>query len=243
MLDLVAGEGLSSHEVAGDDVVESLLADDTRCGGGGGGFSSIFEHLYRGGQAGPRAQTAAPGPSRDVEHPVSLTFEQAVHGATWEIQLDTGMGRRQRISVSIPPGVRDGQRIRVRGKGRPATRRRPAGDMYVVCSVRPHPYFERRGDDVYLDVPITIAEATLGAKVDLPTLDGIRTVTVPPGTASGAKLRLSGLGAPSAKSKKRGDYYAVIKIVPPRRPTPEQKRLLEELARTDIGSPRDGLWQ
>jgi curved DNA-binding protein len=208
--------------------------------GGGTGRSSVFEQFFRGGGIGPGGVETIAG--RDIEHSVALTFEQAIRGTTLDLQLDTGRGRRQRISVSIPPGVGDGQKIRVRGKGQPGTRRRPPGDLYVVCSVRPHAYLGRRGDDIYLDVPITITEAALGTKLDLPTIDGVQTVTVPPGTASGAKLRLVGLGAPSPKDGKRGDHYAVIKIVPPTRPTADQKRLLEKLAETDTGSPRDGLW-
>lgn len=211
-------------------------------GPGGGSASSVFEQFFqgRGMRSHPRAAEAEPG--RDVEHQVSLTFDQAIRGTTLELQLDTGGGRPQRISVRVPPGVRDGQRIRVRGKGYPGTRRRPAGDLYVVCSVQSHPYFERHGDDIYLSVPITITEATLGAKVDLPTLDGIRTVTIPPGTASGAKLRLAGLGVPRPKGGKRGDHYAVIKIVPPTVLTDDQRQLFEKMAGTDVGSPRDGLW-
>ncbi len=208
----------------------------------GGGVSSIFDHLRQAGRAGPRPSPSHAPVGHDVEHTVSLTFEQAVHGAKLDIHLDTGGGRRQRITVTIPPGVRDDQRIRVRGKGHPGGRGRPAGDLYVVCSVQPHAYFDRRGDDIYLDVPVTITEAALGAKVDMPTLDGIRTVTIPPGTASGAKLRLAGLGIRSPRGANRGDHYAVIKIVPPAKLTPQQKRLIEELAATDAPAPRDGLW-
>ncbi|MBN2560345.1 MAG: DnaJ domain-containing protein [Phycisphaerae bacterium] len=210
--------------------------------GPSGGGASIFDQFFQSGGPGPRVHTAEPPHAQDVEHTVSLTFEQAIRGTTLELRLDIGRGRPQEISVRIPPGVRDGQRIRVRGKGRPATRRRAAGDLYVTCSVQPHPYLERRGDDIYLDVPITIAEAALGAKVDLPTIDGTRTVTIPPGTASGAKLRLAGLGVPSPKGGQRGDHYAVIKIVPSRQLTDEQRDLLERLAATDRGSPRDDLW-
>jgi curved DNA-binding protein len=216
-----------------------------RGGGSPGGVGSIFEQLFRQrGGAGPsRTPVAEPEPTRDIDHTVTLTFDQAIHGTTLELQLDTGRGRPQHISVHIPPGVRDGQRIRVRGKGQPGRGRQPAGDLYVTCHVTPHAYFERRGDDIYLDVPITVGEAALGAKIDLPTIDGVRTVTIPPGTASGAKLRLAGLGVPSASGGKRGDHYAVIKIVSPAKLTAEQRELFEKLSRTNLGSPRDGLWR
>lgn len=211
--------------------------------GGGAGGSSAFEEFFRGAGARHGTGAAAAAARRDVEHQISLTFDQAVRGTTLEVPVELGRSRRQRISVTIPPGVREGQRIRVRGKGRPGTARHPAGDLYVTCSIQPHPYFERRGDDVYLDVPITIVEATLGAKVDMPTLDGARTVTIPPGTPSGAKLRLAGLGVPSPRGGDRGDHYAVIKIVPPAKLTAEQRSALERLVETGLEAPRDGLWQ
>lgn len=205
---------------------------------GGGGGGSIFDQILGGRSRGRSAGHAAP--SRDVEHDVSLSFEQAVRGTTLDVDVSTGR-TQQRISVHVPPGVRDGQVIRVRGKGGHGSRG-AAGDLLVTCRVRPHAYFRREGDDVYLDVPVTIGEAALGAKVDLPTLDGVRTVTIPPGTPSGAKLRLSGLGIANPKDGRRGDQYAVIKIVPPAKPTAEQREALEALARVDSTTPRAGLW-
>lgn len=210
-------------------------------GGRGRPSGAAFEQVFsrrRGGRG--KAAEAAPA---DVEQEVSLTFEQAIRGTTLELQLQDGRGRRtERISVRVPPGVHDGQRIRVRGKGQPDSSGRAAGDLYVVCRVQPHAYFMRHENDIYLNVPITIGEAAMGAKIDLPTIDGLRTVTIPAGTASGTKLRLAGLGVPNPKDGSRGDQYAVIKIVPPKRLTEEQRRLLEELAQTSLGSPRDGLW-
>lgn len=218
------------------------LFDFNASGPPGGGFGSVFEQFIRGG--GRVAEDGAePVRSQDLEQEVTLTFEQALRGTTLELQIELSRGRRQTIDVRLPPGVADGQRIRLRGKGRPATGRRAVGDLYVVCRVRPHAYFRRLGNDIYLDVPVTIFEAALGAKVDLPTLDGVRTVTIPPGTPSGARLRLAGLGVPSAKGGERGDHYAVIKIVPPARLTDEQRELLQQLGQTLTASPRDGLWR
>lgn len=224
------------------DNLEDLFEFNFTPGGSPGGVGSVFEQFLRGRGARMNEAPSEPPSFQDVEHTVTLSFEQAIRGTTLELQLDLGRGRRQEISVRIPPGVRDGQRIRLRGKGRPATGRRPAGDLYVVCAVQPHRYFERRGDDLYLVVPVTITEAALGAKVDLPTIDGVRTVTIPPGTPSGAKLRLAGLGVPGAKDGRRGDHFAVIKIVPPMHLTPAQRGLLEKLADTNVGAPRENLW-
>lgn len=221
----------------------------------GGGVSSVLEEFLRkaGGRDGVHVDMAghdggrsgftaeAPHSSRDLEHPVTLSFEQALHGTTLNLQLQQGRSS-ETIAVRIPPGVRNGQRIRVRGKGQPGGGRKPAGDLYVVCHVQPHRYWERCDDHLYLMAPVTIAEAALGARIDVPTPDGVRTVTLPPGTASGAKLRLAGLGMPNPRGSGRGDFFVVIKIVPPNTLTDEQRRLLEQLARTQIGSPRDGLW-
>lgn len=208
-------------------------------GGQRQGSGSVFERFFR-GHGGPEGfhTTAAP-PAQDIEHPVTLTFDQAIRGTTLELHLTAGRGQ-ETISVKIPAGVHEGQRIRIKGKGEGG--KRGAGDLYVVCTIQPHAYFRRVGDDIYLEAPLSITEATLGAKIDLPSLDGVRTVTIPPGTASGSRLRLSGLGVTSPKTGRRGDQYVVIKIVPPSKPTPEQERLLKELAATNARSPREGLW-
>jgi len=208
-----------------------------------GQHASLFEELFRGKRGRGRTTVAEPpAAGGDVEHHLELTFEQALRGASLELQLDTGGKTRQTLTVRIPPGVRDGQRIRLRGKGQPGRRGRPPGDLFLVCSVAPHKYFNRDGDDIYLTAPITLTEAALGAKIDLPTLDGTRTVTIPPGTASGTKLRLAGLGLPRAGTTDRGDQYVVIKIVPPARLTDNQRRLLKELADATPDNPRKDLW-
>jgi DnaJ-class molecular chaperone len=143
--------------------------------------------------------------------------------------------------VKIPPGVADGQRIRVRGKGHPGGPGSPPGDLYIVCQVQPHAYFRRIGDDLYLDLPLSIAEAALGTRIEIPTLDGKTVLTVPPGTPSGAKLRLKGKGIKPAGKGARGDQYAVIRIVPPRSLTPGQRELLEQWSAAAEDDPRKDL--
>jgi len=211
-------------------------------GGGGRGGPSIFEQFFR-GRGGPPPEAEAPrAASRDIEHTIQLAFDQAIHGTTLDLEIAGGRGKRERVTVKVPPGIRDGQRIRLAGKGNPGSNRRPPGDLYIVCRVAEHPYFRRDNDDIYLDVPITFAEAGLGAKIDLPTLDGIRTVTIPPNTTSGARLRLSGLGV-TRKDGTRGDHYAIIKIVAPPKLTDEQRRILEQFADAVPQTPRAGIWQ
>lgn len=240
------GGGARASRGGGVPVDLGDLADMFNFGTSGGGGSaepgSIFDSIFGGTTAGARGRPRRQPPAaQDTQTPVTLTFEQSVRGVTLDLALAHERGAKQRIAVTIPPGVRHGQKIRVRGKGQPGRGGGPDGDLYVVCNVSLHRYFERQGDDIYLSVPITIAEASLGAKVDIPTLDGTRTVTVPPGTPSGAKLRLAGLGVSSPKGVERGDQYAVIKIVPPKFLEQRQREILEELRASEL-PPRDGLW-
>lgn len=209
------------------------LRDLFEHGGGGGPFGDFFDRFAQGPRtARRRARRATPMRGQDLEHTVNMSFEQAVHGATFEIDLrtttDTGT-KTQTLSVKIPAGVRDGQHIRLRGKGQPGVDGGPAGDLHVICRIRPHRYFRREEDDIYVDVPISIAEAALGAKVEVPSLEGRTTVTVPPGTASGTRLRLKDRGVYNATKKTRGHQYVVIKIVPPKKLEPHQEQVLREL--------------
>jgi DnaJ-class molecular chaperone len=214
--------------------------------GGPGGGGSIFEELFGGGRGrGPRHEAPpeeAPG-SRDIEHAVDLSFDQAIRGAALDFRLSSadGSGKMESISVKVPPGVADGQRIRVRGKGQPGGRGVPAGDLYIVCRVAPHPYFRRLGNDIYLDVPLSLTEAALGAKVQIPTLEGKTVLTIPPGTPSGAKLRLKGQGVKPAGGKPPGDQYVITRIVPPKTLTPQQQELLEQFRATGEGNPRESI--
>jgi DnaJ-class molecular chaperone len=147
-------------------------------------------------------------------------------------------GREETVTIKIPPGVRDGQRIRIRGKGYPSQTPGKAGDLYIVCRVQPHPYFRRVDDDIYLELPLALTEAALGTKVEIPTLEGRTVLTIPPGTPSGAKLRLKNLGVKPPGDKPRGHQYAIVRIVPPKPLTPEQVSLLEQFHRCGENSPR-----
>ncbi|MFQ6048229.1 MAG: J domain-containing protein, partial [Phycisphaerae bacterium] len=207
-----------------------------------GPAESIFERFFarQAGRTRRRQADQAAQPGADVQQEVSLSFEQAIAGTTLHLRLDVG-GRTETITVKIPPGVADGQRIRLRGKGQPGVGGRPPGDLYILCRVQPHRYFRRQGNDIYIDLPISITEAALGAKVTLPSLDGRATVTVPAGTASGTKLRLRGKGVADPKTGQRGDQYAVVKIVPPRELDARSRQLLRELERLTNQNPRQGL--
>lgn len=116
----------------------------------------------------------------------------------------------------------------------------PPGDLYITANIQPHPYFRRVGSDIYLDLPLTITEAALGTRVEIPTLQGKTVLTVPAGTPSGAKLRLKGKGI-QPPGKPAGDQYAVVRIVPPRKLSEQQRRILEELRTLGEADPRSEL--
>ncbi len=145
--------------------------------------------------------------------------------------------RTREVKVRIPVGVRHGQRVRVKGKGTSGNNGGPPGDLYVTVHVAPHPLFGRRGDDLLLRVPVTFAEAALGAEVKVPTLDGSVTVRIPPGTASGKTLRVRGRGMPKAGAG-AGDLLVTVDVVVPQTLSEEQRPAVEALAATEPGNPR-----
>jgi molecular chaperone DnaJ len=142
------------------------------------------------------------------------------------------------FEVRIPPGVDTGSRVRVPGKGNAGAGGGPAGDLYIVTEVEAHPIFERKGDNIYVKVPVTVAEAALGAKVEVPTLLGPSTIKIPPGTQSGQQLRLRGKGAPSLRSEARGDQFVEVQVMVPRVADERTKEILRELAHLNPEDPR-----
>jgi len=145
------------------------------------------------------------------------------------------------FEVRIPPGVDTGSRVRVPGKGNVGSGGGPPGDLFIVTEVETHPIFERKGDNIYVKVPVTVAEAALGAKVEVPTLLGPSTIKIPPGTQSGQQLRLRGKGAPSLRSDARGDEFIEVQVMVPRVADERTKEILRELARLNPEDPRQEL--
>jgi molecular chaperone DnaJ len=149
--------------------------------------------------------------------------------------------RNETIDVRIPAGIASGSRVRVPGKGNAGTMGAPVGDLYLRVDVKPHPFFERRGNDLYVKVPVTVAEATLGSKVEVPTIDGRSLVRIPPGTNSGSTLRLREKGVPG-RNGTRGDEYVEIQVIVPK-PTDERVRnLMKELEQIEPEDPRKDLF-
>ena len=210
--------------------LEELLGGMFGGGGGFGGFGGTR-------QAQPRAQKG-----EDLTLEIEVPFLVAAEGGNHSLQLRKD-SQVERLSVKIPAGVENGSVIRLAGQGHPGANGGPTGDLLLTVKVSPHPYFRREGADLLLDLPVTPSEAVLGAKVEVPTLsEGMVTVTVPPGTSSGQKLRLRGKGVMNPKTKQRGDQYCVVKIVVPKRADDRVRNLYQQIAELIPENPRTGLW-
>jgi molecular chaperone DnaJ len=207
-------------------------------GGGAGGFEDLLGGLFGGGaQAGPGTGFRAPrGPARgdDLTADVELTFRQAVEGAQLSLRVaDPHTGTRT-VNARIPAGVRDGQKVRLRGKGRPGDLPGMDGDLVVTVHVQPHSVFALDGPDLKVTVPVTFAEAVLGAQIDVPTLDGSTVrMKVPAGTPSGRTLRVKGRGVKTAKHT--GDLLVTVQVAVPQRVDGAAKAAVEAFAEATAG--------
>lgn len=199
---------------------------------GGGLFGGLGDLFGTGGRrARPRAHRGG-----DIEAEVSLSFHEAVQGATRKLTVQGPDGRRQ-VTVKVPAGVNDGARIRLRGQGQPGQQGGPAGDLYVRVHAGSHPLFSRSGGDLKVTVPLSFTEAALGADVTVPTLDGKVTLRVPPGTSSGRTFRVKGKGVATAKGT--GDLLVTVEVAVPEELSPQARSLLEQLRQVEAGhNPR-----
>jgi DnaJ-class molecular chaperone len=230
-------------------------------GGFGGGFD--FEEVFRSspfagmsleellGALGGRGRRSARGGRRpggaagaagpaaggvNLEHTLELDFMQAVKGTTTSLQLTRPDGTSQRIDVKIPPGVKTGSKVRVRGKGHEGSAGR--GDLIITTRVHEHPYFRREGSNILLTLPVSVTEAAMGAEVTVPTIDGPARLKIPAGASGGTRLRMRDKGVPAAKGGQRGDQLVTVKIVLPEKISDEGRKLLEQFAETDPYDPR-----
>ncbi|HWQ36611.1 MAG TPA: molecular chaperone DnaJ [Blastocatellia bacterium] len=146
--------------------------------------------------------------------------------------------KTEMVKVRIPAGVDTGSRVRVAGKGEAGTRGGPPGDLFIITNVSPHPIFTRKGDNIECTIPITLTEAALGARIEVPTVSGKAQLKIPPGTQSGQKFRLREKGAPSLRGNVRGDQYVEVKIVLPKIIDEDSKELLRQFARRNPENPR-----
>jgi curved DNA-binding protein len=205
-------------------------------GGAVGGFSDFFDGLFGdAARRGSRTQGFSGFSRRGADHEaeLELSLEEAAQGGSRSVNLADGRS----YEVTVPPGVRDGQRIRLAGEGGAGDSGGPAGDLFLRVRVRPHPRFRRDGDDLYTDLRVSPWEAALGATIDLKTLTATAGVKVPPGSSCGRRLRLRGEGMPRPDGG-RGDLYASVQIVVPRTLTDTEREAFEQLAHESSFDPR-----
>ncbi|MHB9035110.1 MAG: DnaJ C-terminal domain-containing protein [Armatimonadota bacterium] len=199
--------------------------------GGEGGFD-LFEMLFGEGKRAPgghaRGRRAAPVKGRDIESEMEISLEDAFTGTKKGFSLG---GRK--IEVTIPKGVRDGQKIRLAGQGEegPAGR----GDLFIRIKTRPHPTLERSDDDLRLEAPVDYITAALGGEIAVPTLSGRVTMKIPPSTSGGTTFRLPGQGMPKVKDGGRGNLYVKVRVQIPENMSPRERELLEEVKKLRMG--------
>ena len=214
-------------------------------------LGSLFDGLFGGGI---KRRQVRPRRGKDIRHPIEVTLEEAYHGTKRTITLQTeqpcsdckGTGLMQnlpcsvcrglgvvsgvkRLEVKIPSGVKNGSRVRVAGKGEPGYAGGASGDLYLVVSVKPHRLFERKGDDLYVEVAVPLTVAVLGGEVFVPSLKGELALKVPPETQNGRAFRLAGRGMPHLGNSSHGDLLAKVSVLLPTKLSEEEKKLFERL--------------
>jgi molecular chaperone DnaJ len=237
---------------------ETPFRGSSRTGGtrtfhfGEGDLGSLFDELFGSARTETFRRKAPPRRGRDIDYPVEVTLDEAYRGATRLLSLGveepcpgcggTGLiqdmpcsacrgsgvvSRMKRLEVKIPPGVRDGSRVRIAGRGGQGYGG-ARGDLYLVISVKPHRLFERRGDDLYVEVAVPLTVAMLGGEVQVPTLKGKLALKIPAETQNGRTFRLTGQGMPHLGNSSRGDLLAKVNVVLPAKLSAEEKKLFEQ---------------
>lgn len=229
--------------------------------GGGKGFDfedlgDIFGDIFSGGLGGlgkkkkggfrPQGfrpegfgRTPAGQRGKDLRFSLNLDFLEAIKGGEKKIRLPNGVA----FNVKIPAGVQDGARIRLTGKGEPGLAGGEPGDLYIEPRVAPHPFFKRVGNDIELEVPLSLSEALTGGKIKIPTLEGSGELKIPAGAQSGQKLRLKGKGVVNMKTKETGDLFVILQIKVPESLDPKTKEELLKLLKNKQGDLRAHFWK
>ena len=216
-------------------------------------FSDFFRSIF--GDAGDVSRTisadelfgrtrtrrgARAVPGQDVESEFEIALPDAYKGLEQQIEVKDQSGKTRRLSVKIPAGMKDGQRIRLAGQGGPGSGGAPAGDLYLRVRVKPHPLYQRDGDDMRMELPVALHEALLGAEVTVPTLKGRVSLRIPPETQNGRTIRLGGQGMPRAGGG-FGDLFVTVKVVLPTKLTDEDKEAIRKIGEHHAEDPRSSL--
>ena len=226
--------GAGGFEDAGafSDFFRSIFGDD----GGVSGTMSADELFGRTrGRRGPRAVAG-----QDVQYELEITLPEAYKGLEQQIEVNDQSGRSRRLAVKVPAGVRDGQRIRLAGQGGPGAGGGPAGDLYLLVRIKPHPLYARDGDDLRMDLPVALSEALLGAEVTVPTLKGRVSLRIPPETQNGRTIRLAGQGMQRVGAG-FGDLFVTVKVVLPTKLSDEEKECIRKIGEGHAEDPRSHL--
>ncbi|MCK4615313.1 MAG: J domain-containing protein [Pirellulales bacterium] len=201
----------------------------------GGGFADLFGG---GKRRSSRPRRSASTQGEDITANIRIPFQLAIDGGKTEVRFDRD-GHSETLSITIPQGLPDGARMRLRGQGRPGSGGGAAGDLLLEVGVEPHPVYRREGDTLAVNLPISLSEALEGAKVDLPTPWGVISLRLPAGTSSGKKLRAAGMGVRHTNGSK-GDLIAEVQIVlPDLKDEAESKSLLDAVKAAELSSPKD----
>lgn len=198
-------------------------------------FSGFYHTFFGGHGPGTRRQyrtAARPRRGQDVEQPVEVSLEEAFAGTTRILQMTDSSGQPRRLEAKIPPGVQDGSRVRMAGQGMPGGGGGPSGDLYLTIQVSYNPFFERKGDDLYIKLNVPLTTVVLGGEVEVPTLKSIVMLKIPPETQNGKSFRLKGRGMPRlGNPHQSGDLYAEVKVILPQKLSDKERNLFEELAK------------
>ena len=211
--------------------------------GGGGqtqfdGFSDFFEQMMGGGRgrgAGGRQRQAPPQKGGNTRHELEIPLQTAVQGGKTEFYLN-----EEKLSVNIPAGVETGSKIRLRDRGQPSPNGGPSGDLILLIKVSDHPCFRRNGRNLELNLPVSVGEAVLGAKIDIPTPSGTVALSIPANSSSGRRLRLKGQGV-KQRDGSAGDLFVVLQIEVPKEADEESRKLIEEFEARNPVTLREGL--
>ncbi|MFC2048133.1 DnaJ C-terminal domain-containing protein [Chloroflexota bacterium] len=221
-----------------------------------GNLGSLFGDLFQGFGARTSSRRVRPRRGQDIEYPVEVTLEEAYHGTKRILSLETeepcptcggsgqiqnalcstcrgsgAVARPKRIEVKIPPGVKTGSRVRIAGKGGQGYAGGSSGDLYLVTSLKPHQLFERKGDNLYVEVVVPLTVAMLGGEIQVPTPRGKLALKIPPETQNKRTFRLAGQGMPHLGNSSRGDLMARVSIVLPTKLSADEKKLFEQLSK------------
>ncbi|MEZ6117557.1 MAG: J domain-containing protein [Pirellulaceae bacterium] len=209
-----------------EDIDLSQIFGGGQTGGANGGFGDFFRQFTGGRSAAGGKQGRRTVRGNDIEYELQVAFRTAVSGGQAQLSVRRPSGKLETITVKVPQGIADGKKIRLRGQGEPVAGGTP-GDILITVKVAPHPHFQRTGNDLVVKVPVTLAEAALGGKVDVPTPQGTISLSIPPCTSSGKRLRIKGHGV--VTKDKTGDLYAEIQITLPETLTVQQQDLVRQL--------------